>query len=111
MADSDVLELASYFPGGGTDFEYPLEKALELLEGREFKEADVLFVTDGEAQVGDDWLKGFLEKKKRLGFKVFSVLIDLTGRETTEALNKFSDKITTVSNLRAKDARGIFLAF
>jgi uncharacterized protein with von Willebrand factor type A (vWA) domain len=111
LADSDVLELASYFPGGGTDFEYPLEKALELLEGREFKEADVLFVTDGEAQVGDDWLKGFLEKKKRLGFKVFSVLIDLTGRETTEALNKFSDKITTVSNLRAKDARGIFLAF
>lgn len=111
LTDSDVLELATYFPGGGTDFEYPLEKSLELLEEREFKEADVLFVTDGEAQVGSDWLRWFLEKKERLRFKVFSVLIDLAGRETTESLGKFSDKITTVSNLRAKDARSIFLAF
>jgi hypothetical protein len=40
---------------------------------------------------------------------VFSILIDLTGRETQESLQKFSDKITAISKLTSKDARDIFL--
>ncbi len=109
IKEKDIIELAEYFPGGGTDFEDPLNKALEYLQESRFKRGDVIFVTDGECDVTDEWLKAFLQEKFKLNFQVFSVLIDLTGRETVVSLKKFSDKITTISNLTSKDAKGIFL--
>jgi uncharacterized protein with von Willebrand factor type A (vWA) domain len=110
MKEDDIIELAEYFPGGGTDFEDPLDKALEFLQKSQFKRGDVVFITDGECDVGEEWLKNFLREKDRLKFRVFSVLIDLTGRETSESLRKFSDKATAISKLASKDAREIFLS-
>src|SRR5690606_18813718 len=86
MKEVDILELADYFPGGGTDFEDPLNKAVELLQMSKFKNGDIVFITDGECDVSDSWLSEFLDKKKELSFKVFSILIDLTGRESIESL-------------------------
>jgi uncharacterized protein with von Willebrand factor type A (vWA) domain len=110
MNEKDIIELAEYFPGGGTDFEDPLNKALEYLQESRLKRGDILFITDGECDITDEWLKTFLDKKIKLDFQVFSILIDLTGRETVESLKKFSDKITTISNLTSKEARDIFLS-
>jgi len=110
MKEEEIIELAGYFPGGGTDFEDPLDKALEFLKESRFTRGDIVFITDGECDVRDEWLKIFLDKKDKLKFKVFSVLIDLTGNETVESLKKFSDKVTAISNLTSKDARGIFLS-
>ena len=109
--ESQVLELADYFPGGGTDFESPLDKSLELLGERKFAAADVLFITDGECDVSEQWLEAFMGKKAEQGLNVYSVLIDLTGRESARSLTKFSDKVTTISNLKSNDARDIFLDF
>jgi uncharacterized protein with von Willebrand factor type A (vWA) domain len=109
MKEKEIIELADYFPGGGTDFEDPIDKALEFLRESKFKKGDVVFITDGECDVNSVWLEEFLDVKRRLTFQVFSVLIDLTGRETPESLKKFSDKVTTVSKLTSKDARDIFL--
>ncbi len=111
LTDDQIVALADYFPGGGTDFETPLERAVELLGEGPFRRADVLFITDGECDVGASWLEGFLERKRRMGFKVYSVLIDLTGRESAEVLKGFSDKVTTVSELRSDAARRIFVEF
>jgi len=110
MKEGDILELADYFPGGGTDFEDPLNKAVELLQMSKFKNGDIVFITDGECDVSDSWLSEFLDKKKELSFKVFSILIDLTGRESVESLRKLSDKVTAISRLTSKDARDIFIA-
>ncbi|MFQ5787196.1 MAG: VWA domain-containing protein [Thermodesulfobacteriota bacterium] len=110
MRDEDIIELAHYFPGGGTDFEKPLDRALELLIESKFKKGDIVFITDGECDVGEDWLQVFLKEKSRINFQVFSVLIDLTGRETAKTLSKFSDLFTTVSKLTSKDARNIFIS-
>ena len=111
MKEKDIIELADYFPGGGTDFEGPLNKAQVFLRESKFKRGDIVFITDGECDVGSDWLKTFIEGKKKLGFQVFSVLIDLTGRENPESLKKFSDKVTMISKLTSKDANEIFLSF
>ena len=111
MKEKDIIELADYFPGGGTDFEDPLNKAQVFLRESKFKRGDIVFITDGECDVGSDWLKTFIEGKKKLGFQVFSVLIDLTGRENPESLKKFSDKVTMISKLTSKDAKEIFLSF
>jgi uncharacterized protein with von Willebrand factor type A (vWA) domain len=110
MSENDIIELAEYFPGGGTDFQDPLDKASELLNLSKFKRGDVVFITDGECDVGEDWLKGFLELKHKLKFKIYSVLIDLTGRESPKTLKKFSDLITTVSRLTSKDAKEVFIS-
>jgi uncharacterized protein with von Willebrand factor type A (vWA) domain len=109
MKEEDIIELADYFPGGGTDFEDPLNKALEFLQKSRFKKGDVVFITDGECDVSNEWLNKFLEEKRELNFQVFSVLIDLTGREKPESLKKFSDKVTAISKLTSKDAIDIFL--
>lgn len=110
MKEDDIIELAGYFPGGGTDFEAPLNRALEFLQKSKFKRGDIVFITDGECDVNDGWLKTFLSEKDRLNFQVFSVLIDLTGRETLESLKKFSNKATAISKLASQNARDIFLS-
>ncbi len=109
MKESDIIELAEYFPGGGTNFEEPLNKALELLEDSKFKGGDIVFITDGESEVRDEWLKSFEELKDKLKFKVYSVLIDLSERESWWTLSSFSDKVTSVSKLTSKEAKGLFL--
>ena len=109
MREKDVFELAEYFPGGGTNFEEPLNKALELLSESKFKGGDIVFITDGESNVGDAWLKSFEKEKERLKFKVYSVLIDLSERESWHTLQHFSDKVTSVSQLTNSEARGLFL--
>ncbi|HSC33727.1 MAG TPA: VWA domain-containing protein [Thermodesulfobacteriota bacterium] len=109
MKEKDVFELAGYFPGGGTNFEEPLDRALDILKGSKFRRGDIVFITDGEAGVGDAWLEGFRSERARLGFKVYSVLIDLTERESWETLSLFSDKVTSVSKLTSDAAKGLFL--
>ena len=64
---SAALDLAEYFPGGGTDFERPLGAALDVLADSRFRKGDIVFVTDGQAQIGEAWREGFLAEKKRLG--------------------------------------------
>ena len=109
MKESEIIELAEYFPGGGTNFEEPLSKALKLLEDSKFKGGDIVFITDGQSNVGDMFLKNFNETKKRLKFKVYSVLIDLSENESWDTLSTFSDKVTSVSKLTSKEAKGLFL--
>ena len=109
MKEKDIFELAGYFPGGGTNFEEPLGKALEILGGSKFRRGDIVFITDGEAGVGDGWLEGFRREQAKLGFKVYSILIDLSGRESPETLSLFSDKVTSVTQLTSDAAKGLFL--
>lgn len=109
MKESEIIELAEYFPGGGTNFEEPLQKALELLEESKFKGGDIVFITDGQSNVGDMFMQKFKETKDRLRFKVYSVLIDLSERESWSALSAFSDRVTSVSKLTSKEAKGLFL--
>lgn len=109
VSQADLVRFASFFPGGGTDYEQPLSRALETIRGSGRRRADVVFVTDGEAQLDPGWLAAFLEEKRRLDFKVFTVLIDLQG-EQTAAVRQFSDRITSVSKLTVDEGRDLFLA-
>jgi uncharacterized protein with von Willebrand factor type A (vWA) domain len=103
-----VMELAEYFPGGGTDFETPLNAALECIQQSRFKRGDIVFITDGECQVGQDWAKTFRTTKEELGFSLFSILIDV-GSNSMGALKEFSDKITTVSRLASEGVKDLFV--
>jgi uncharacterized protein with von Willebrand factor type A (vWA) domain len=54
-----IMDLAEYFPGGGTDFQRPLDAALDCLGQSRFKKGDIIFITDGECQVEPVWAVRF----------------------------------------------------
>jgi uncharacterized protein with von Willebrand factor type A (vWA) domain len=103
-----VYDLAEYFPGGGTDFEVPLNAAVECLAASRYKRGDIVLITDGECRVSSEWLARFRAHKARHGFFVFSVLIDV-GTSALETVREFSDKITSVGQLTDDAARELFL--
>ncbi|MBI3250195.1 MAG: VWA domain-containing protein [Deltaproteobacteria bacterium] len=105
---STVMELAEYFPGGGTDFETPLNAALACLKQSRFKRGDIVFITDGECQVRPEWAERFRADKEEMGFSLFSILIDV-GSNSLGPLREFSDKITTVSRLTSEGVKDLFV--
>ena len=106
---SKVIELAEYFPGGGTDFQKPLSAALECLRKSRYRRGDIVFITDGECRVDAAVADGVQSSaKERLGFSLFSVLIDV-GSSSLGALKDFSDKITTITQLTSEAGKDIFL--
>ena len=105
-----VMDLAEYFPGGGTDFQKPLDAALDCLGQSRFKKGDIIFITDGECQVDPQWAERFRSQKEKLGFSLFSILIDV-GPASLGTLTEFSDRIATIKQLTGEEATEIFVKF
>lgn len=103
-----ALDVAEYFPGGGTDFQLPLDAALDCLSQARYRRGDVVLVTDGECQVAPDWSAHFRREKDRLGFSLYSVLIDV-GASSAGTLAELSDRVTTVSQLTDDGVRDLFV--
>ena len=101
-----VIRIAEYYLGGGTDFEKPLNAAIELIEKTEFKKADIVFVTDGYCGVSDEWLEEFLRRKAEKEARVHSVLVEMV--QSNETVDSFSDQVSTVMDLTVDSAVEIF---
>lgn len=101
-----IAELAEHFPGGGTHFQAPLEKALETLEQARFRRGDIVFITDGQCQIGASFLAELKAKQKRVGFRILGVLVDV-GASIDETLGRFADDIERVSELTSDAAMRI----
>jgi uncharacterized protein with von Willebrand factor type A (vWA) domain len=100
--------MAEYFPGGGTDFQAPIDAAVELIEDKQLKRGDIVVITDGECQVSPEWLGEFNQRRDKLKFSVFSVLVDV-GSSELSTLAQFSDHVSSVKNLTVEGSREIFL--
>jgi uncharacterized protein with von Willebrand factor type A (vWA) domain len=103
-----VIELAEYFPGGGTDFQAPIDAAIELIADKKLKRGDIVVITDGECQVAPEWLANLRERKEELQFSIFAVLVDV-GSSDLSTLAQFSDRVSSVSKLTIEGSREIFL--
>jgi uncharacterized protein with von Willebrand factor type A (vWA) domain len=109
VREDRALDVAKYFPGGGTDFEMPLDAALDTLAAARYRRGDVVLITDGECQVQPDWLERFKREKRRLDFSLFSILIDV-GPSSSATLARLSDRVTSVSQLTDDAVRDLFIA-
>jgi uncharacterized protein with von Willebrand factor type A (vWA) domain len=101
---ADRIKLAETFSAGGTAFVPPLNAALHLLEaeynttGRQ--RADIVFITDGEAELPDPWLTRWHEQKKKLGFRCFGIQIGWWAEENGVAvLDSFCDDVRRIEDL------------
>ena len=103
-----VVEMAEYFPGGGTDFETPIDAGVELIREKKLKRGDIVIITDGESQVSPDWLARLKKTKDEMKIAIFAVLVDVGSAETS-SLAQFADKITSVKRISDQHARDIFL--
>ncbi len=71
-----VMDVASYFLGGGTDFQKPLNHVLEAIDAREDRKGnDVLFVSDGLCPLSEDFVRRFREAKARNDIRLTTVVI------------------------------------
>jgi len=84
-----VLDVASYFLGGGTDFVKPLSHVLDAIEAEHHTGNDLLFVSDGLCPIPDEFVRRFREAKARYDLRMTSVLIG----EEPFALSEISDTI------------------
>lgn len=96
----EMIDMAEYFEAGGTEFEPPLNLARSKIgeEGR-YRKADIIFVTDGQAVVRDEWLRAWKIWMQENKICVFSVLID-SYANSDSAINEFSTSVSKLSNLK-----------
>lgn len=76
----DVVEVLGHFFDGGTDFDVPLNAAMDLAERREsFAKADIVMITDGEALVSQKTRERLASVKIARGTRLFAVCVGTLG--------------------------------
>lgn len=75
ISPADLEKYLERFFSGGTDFELALDKCVEAIETHKGRKADVLFISDGECYISDEYCRAFKKKKHDLGFKVNAVCV------------------------------------
>jgi uncharacterized protein with von Willebrand factor type A (vWA) domain len=110
LSPNNIVRIATEFMGGGTDFKSPLKTSVEIIESRErFKNADIIFITDGESNVDNKFMDYYSKKKKSLEFQCQSCVIGRLGPNEEEVLEKFSDEIFSAGNLlETAENSGVF---
>lgn len=102
----EMIDIATEFIGQGTNFLYPLERAVEIIKKDKFNDADVVFVTDGESSINHKFVKEFNANKEKYQFSVVSLVIGRRG--SVKDVESFSDRVI---HIKSFNEDGAFEAF
>jgi uncharacterized protein with von Willebrand factor type A (vWA) domain len=106
---SEFIEFAKYCICGGTDFEVPLERSMEIInsEDEEMVHADIMFISDGYCDISEDFSKKFLEFKKDRKVKMASFNVSEYECECLKNISEYYKNMTEFSeeqsNLHASE--------
>ncbi len=105
----DVLDFAEFEYMGGTDFELPIGRAVEVLEeqfqSEDAQKGDLVLITDGECAVSQDWTDKYFNAKKEFAFRMYGCLIGFS----SATLDLLSDSTYKINDLaRGGDAKEVF---
>jgi uncharacterized protein with von Willebrand factor type A (vWA) domain len=102
----ELLDFANYFESGGTMFHPALDRSRELIgTDKNYKKADIVFVTDGQSVVEDAWLKDFNEWRIKNKVHIISILINEGGWGSSDAtLKEFSNKVHKLTDVMGDGA-------
>jgi len=84
-----VMKMATFAFRGGTDFEAPLRAALDVIKESAYRNADVIFITDGECSVRPEFLEEFRKMKRDREVSCYSIVLP---PGTTDTVKMFSDQ-------------------
>lgn len=96
MKADQIIDVATHFLGGGTNFYDPLTQAMKHIHTSRFKNADIVFVTDGDANLSSEMYSKFNKFKKQKEFSMVSVMIGSSANSDT--LKPISDKVIYASD-------------
>jgi len=100
VSPAEVMDSISHFGGGGTNFMEPLNEAIQIIKSDpNFKDADICFITDGDANITEEWLRVFTETKRLTKCNIISILIGVT----KSVLERVSDHLFTLDDLTQAD--------
>ena len=97
----EMTEIAESFKNGGTNFYHPLKKALNLIIESRFKDADIIFVTDGDATLPYEFIEKFNKVKRQKKFGMKTILIGSQAKD--ESLKPISDEIIHANDFMEAD--------
>ena len=84
-----LFEIINSGFGGGTDFETPINRGIEIIETKgTYNKADILMITDGLCSISDEFQKKLEVKKNLLDFSIYTIICN--GNSTKDS---FSDEI------------------
>jgi len=99
-----VMDMASYFLGGGTNFAKPLAYVFDVIRERGHSGNDVLFVSDGLCPLPDDFVRRLVEEKERYDVRLTSVLIGgdpFSLRSVSDVLHRLNEVLAAGEALAA----------
>jgi uncharacterized protein with von Willebrand factor type A (vWA) domain len=103
-----VVDVASYFLGGGTDFQKPLSHVLDsIVAAPDGSGSDVLFVSDGLCPISEDFVRRFLEAKSRHNIRLTTVVIGgeaLSLAPLSDSVHRLEDDLEAGDELAAQFA-------
>ncbi len=104
----EVLEIMKIGASGGTNYELPLREAVKIIEQeQDFTKADVLFISDGECNIQQEFLEEFVSFKRRRNVSVVGVLI--SGEPVV--MKEFCDEVLALKGRLDGSAEAIFQRF
>ncbi|NJK87924.1 MAG: hypothetical protein HC923_00015 [Myxococcales bacterium] len=106
----ELVRFAEHFPAGGTSFVEPLERSLHHVTDGAYRGGDIVFITDGEANVPAELVDRVNEERRKRRFMIRSIVIDV-GRHQTRELERFSDEVRRVTNLTEDSLSDLFARF
>ena len=93
-----VMNCAETFLNGGTDFVDPLEEVISLVHNAKLENPDVVFITDGECRLPNDFIPVIRKFKEDTGMKLTGILLD-KGQSFEFSLMEFADVVYRTSEL------------
>ena len=99
----DKLSAAETFLNGGTNFETPMSESLRLMKDEGFENADIVFITDGECELSQEYLDGLSQEQTAHRFKVTGILLDKDEPSMDFSLKQFCQDIYRTSQLLGDD--------
>jgi uncharacterized protein with von Willebrand factor type A (vWA) domain len=109
IQDEEVLRFAEHFPGGGTSFEEPLSRAVDAVAEGTYRRGDIVFITDGEANVSNELVERLKHEKKKHRFSIRGILVDVAFNRS-DTLESFCDEVRKVSDLASESMADLFAA-
>jgi uncharacterized protein with von Willebrand factor type A (vWA) domain len=97
-----VMAELEFFFNGGTNFQRPLEEAVAHIGGHKFNRADIIFATDGCADLTPQFVEQYQALKAEKNFSCIGILIAPGTKDAAgapEVMRQFCDEIFPVDNL------------
>src|SRR3989442_9211411 len=106
-----VVDVASYFLGGGTEFQKPLSHVLDSIQAaHDTSGSDVLFVSDGLCPLPEDFVRRFLEAKGRHNIRLTTVVIGgeaVSLAPISDSVHRLEDDLEAGDDLAARVASSL----